>query len=177
MQLDLKQADDKGNHKAQLYHKAWNYKLEEKLNKLPAEELKSAAQTDQVLKDLRKGNLVPVTFNVDGNKQKMFLEANPKERSINVYDEAMNKQNQGIRKSTEKTQEVSQEKTNSQGADQRGAESKEAKAPSNGKDQAASMSVSNGGKAQEKNAEPEKKSKVSIEMAERSRPKKKGMSM
>jgi hypothetical protein len=44
-----------------------------------------------LMDSLRKGNVQSVTGVIDGKEQKQFVEANPKFKSVNVYDENMQK--------------------------------------------------------------------------------------
>jgi len=108
LQLNFKEKDKHDNFKVQPYTSGWKYDLEKSVNRHPIKELASEDQKSELLKSLKKGNLQPVTFTKDGQDVKMFIEANPKERSLNVYDEKMTKQFQGIRPSTSESQENSQ---------------------------------------------------------------------
>ena len=71
--------------------------MEKSLGKHPIKELADADQKATVMKNLEKGNLHAVTFQRDGKEEKMFLEANPKDRNVIVYDSEMKKQFQGIK--------------------------------------------------------------------------------
>ena len=110
LQLNFSQKEDKGNFKTQQYHQKWNYDLEKNLAKHPIKEFMDVNQKSDLLKNLRKGNLEPVTFVLENREAKWFVEANPKDRNVNVYDENMRKQFQGIRqgKSEGKSESQSQ---------------------------------------------------------------------
>lgn len=97
LQLNLMETDDRGNHRVQQYHEAWRYDLEKNLNKHPIRELANTAQKEQLIKSLEKGNVEQVTFVQDDKEVKMFLEANPKDRNLIIYDENLNRQFQGIK--------------------------------------------------------------------------------
>lgn len=99
MQLNFKKKDDYGNNKLDTYSKAWNFDLEKNLAKHPIKDIKDADQKAELLKSLQKGNLNQVTFEREGKEQKMFLSANPRERTVNVYDDKMILQFQGVRAS------------------------------------------------------------------------------
>lgn len=88
---------ENGNHKMHQYHSAWNFDVQKSLNKLPIKELQDTEQKEKLIKSLEKGNLQSVTFKRDDKEEKMFVEANPKEHSVNVYDAQMRKQFQGIK--------------------------------------------------------------------------------
>lgn len=101
LQLNFKEKDKHENHKVQLYSDGWKYDLEKSVAKHPIRELASEELKGDLMKNLKKGNLHQVTFTKDGEETKMFIEANPKERNVNVYDEKMIKQFQGIRQPAE----------------------------------------------------------------------------
>lgn len=110
LQINFKEKDDNGNHKLSRYHAAYGFDLEKSLGKHPIKELADADQKATVVKSLEKGNLHAVTFQRDGKEEKMFLEANPKERTVNVYDSEMRKQFQGIKEYTGEKNGLSQAK-------------------------------------------------------------------
>jgi len=116
LQLNLAQKDDNGNFKQQQYHQKWNYDLERSLHKHPIKELSDATQTSELLKSLQKGNLQQVSYTVDNREAKWFVEANPRERNVNVYDENMRKQFQGIKeyKGEKSAAKQGQEESNDQ---------------------------------------------------------------
>jgi len=109
-------ADDNGNQKVQQYHSAWGYNVEKSLHKHPIKELKDATGTAELVKSMEKGNLQPVTFSKDGKEEKMYIEANPKDRTVNVYNEKMQKQFQGVKE--HKGQSEGKEKDSGQEASQ-----------------------------------------------------------
>jgi hypothetical protein len=89
--------DDNGNQKIQQFHSAWGYNVEKSLDKHPIKELGDPTAKADLVKSLEKGNLQSVTFKKDGRDVKMYVEANPKDRNVNVYNETMQKQFQGIK--------------------------------------------------------------------------------
>lgn len=123
LQLDLNHKDDHGNFKVQQFHEAWKYDLNKSLSKLPIKELENTTQKEQLLKSLEKGNVPQVTFTTDGREEKMFLEANPRERNLMVYDQHMHRQGQGVKKHA--SQEKSQSADQSQGVGGAGADGKD----------------------------------------------------
>ncbi|HEY9045033.1 MAG TPA: hypothetical protein VIN08_04025 [Ohtaekwangia sp.] len=92
--------DENGNQKIQQFHSAWGYNVEKSLHKHPIKELGDQISTAELVKSMEKGNLQPVTFKKDGNEVKMYVEANPRERNVNVYNEKMQKQFQGVKEHT-----------------------------------------------------------------------------
>ncbi len=169
LQIDFNNKDDKGNFKVQQYHEAWKYDLDKNLAKQPIKELENPTQKEQLVKSLEKGNIPQVTFVRDGKEEKMFLEANPKERNLTIYDQEMHRQGQGVRRhqpQINEGQENARANTNdqSQGVGGPGANS-------NGKTEAAEK--------EKKSTDQAKSEKRGFETdsPERTRSKKKGMSV
>lgn len=85
MQLDLKNPDEQGNFKAQRYHDNYNFDLEKALAEQPIKGLNSEQDKMQLMDSLKKGNRQAITI-VDGDtNRQVFIEANPKDRTLNVY--------------------------------------------------------------------------------------------
>jgi hypothetical protein len=160
LQLNLNEKDDKGNHRVHQYHEAWRYDLEKNLGKHPIKELSNATQKEQLIKSLEKGNAQQVTFVRDDKEEKMFLEANPKDRNLIVYDEKMNKQFQGIKQPGPEVKE-GQAKQN---------------APVEKTTDAPSQDVGGRGADAKEQSKAEKLGKE-IAPSERTRPKRRGMSV
>jgi hypothetical protein len=99
MQMDFKETDGSGNYKMKHYHQNYGYELEKVLATHPIKELGNEQDKSRLIDSLNKGNRQSVTFIQNGNEQKHFIEANPKFKSINVYDDSMqrivNKQSKG----------------------------------------------------------------------------------
>jgi hypothetical protein len=112
IQLNAKK-EENGNHKLQLYHSAYGYDLQKSLEKHPIKELTNPEQKDRLIKSLEKGNLQQVTFTRNDKEEKMFMEANPKDRNVIVYDDSMRKQFQGIKEYKEEKKEVKEGKEES----------------------------------------------------------------
>ncbi|HTF21692.1 MAG TPA: hypothetical protein VK658_26615 [Chryseolinea sp.] len=128
LQVDFGKKDKYDNHPVQQYHEAWKYDLEKGLKPHPIKELQNETQKADLIKDLKKGNLQPVTFLTQDKEVRMLIEANPKERNINVYDENMKKQFQGIKVASPETKEAKEQSTqNSMNntPDSKGADKKE----------------------------------------------------
>jgi len=91
VQLDMRQSDDKGNFALRKYSENYGYDLEAALSKHPIKELKYDNSKLDLMDSLKKGNIQSVSFQVDGKEEKHFVEANPKFKSVTVYDENMQK--------------------------------------------------------------------------------------
>jgi hypothetical protein len=86
MQLDWSQKDDKGNHKFKMIHQAYGYDLAKELEKHPIKELNEPVTKERLMQSLERGNLHQVTFVKADKEDKMFIEANPQFKTLNIYD-------------------------------------------------------------------------------------------
>lgn len=86
LQLDFNQQDKGGNYKFNLIHKAYGYDLEKELMKHPIKELSDPASKEKLLQSLERGNKHQVTVMNGDKEEKISLEANPRYKSLNMYD-------------------------------------------------------------------------------------------
>jgi hypothetical protein len=91
LQIDWNQKDNNGNHKFKMIHEAYGFKLDLVLAKHPIKELNEPVTKDRLMQSLERGNLHQVTFQKGDKEEKMFIEANPQFKSLNVYDGNMKK--------------------------------------------------------------------------------------
>jgi len=84
--LDFKNPEDNGNFKMNHYHQNYGYDVEAALSKHSIKELETPKFKEDLLSSLKKGNLQSVTFAVSGVESKMYVEANPHFKAVNVYD-------------------------------------------------------------------------------------------
>ncbi|MCH7415270.1 hypothetical protein MM213_17350 [Belliella sp. R4-6] len=89
LQLDLSQKEENGNFKLNQYHENYGFDLKKELGNLPIKELQDENKAEWLVKAVSKGNTYPVTMQKDGKEEIMFIEANPKFKSVNVYDAQM----------------------------------------------------------------------------------------
>lgn len=101
IQLDFKQTDNNGNYKIKQFHQNFGYDVEKALANYPIKELQNEQERTRLIESLQKGNRQSVTFIENGNQQKMFIEANPKFKSINVYDSNMQRINKQLNKESQ----------------------------------------------------------------------------
>tara|TARA_Y100000815_G_scaffold275756_1_gene316961 strand:- start:30802 stop:31233 length:432 start_codon:yes stop_codon:yes gene_type:complete len=133
VQLDFKDADDKGNFAVKQYHENYGYDLEATLAKHPIKELENSSHKDDLINSLKKGNLQSATFIKDGQEVKQYIEANPQFKSLNVYDDAQKRvdinqsKGQGESQQESKTQKESQKTKTGEGDDDAPGEQKEKK--------------------------------------------------
>lgn len=86
LQLDAGVINKDGNHKLRQYHANYGYDLEKTLEKFPIRELAQADTKEKLLYSLGKGNRTAVTFDKNGFAEKLYIEAAPQFKSLNVYD-------------------------------------------------------------------------------------------
>jgi len=130
LQLDFNEKDKNDNHKIKQYHEAYGYKLEEVLKRHPIKEMENDEQKVKVLKSLAKGNTTAVTFAKDNKEEKMFIEANPKFKSVDIYDAQMRKVFQGAKEKQEPGKSQEKKETLSKAADDDDGNTKETKSKS-----------------------------------------------
>jgi hypothetical protein len=96
IQLNFSDKDQHDNYKVKQYRPQYGYDLEKTLEKYPIGELKEAELKANLIKSLQKGNQELVTFEKSSSTQKMFIEANPQYKTINIYPSlsvGLNKEN------------------------------------------------------------------------------------
>lgn len=87
--MDFNQTTPNGNYKLKQYHQNYGFDLENVLKQHPVKELSQNETKSNLENSLKKGNRQSVTFIGDGMEQKNFIEANPRFKTINVYDANM----------------------------------------------------------------------------------------
>jgi hypothetical protein len=89
LQMDFKETDKNGNYQMKQFHKNYGFDLAKELAKHPIKELTGEQDKERLMESLQKGNRQAVTFTKEGNEQQMFIEANPRFKSLNIYDSSM----------------------------------------------------------------------------------------
>ncbi len=85
VQLNFEKKLDNGNFDLQRYHSNYNFDLTKTMNEFILKPLE-LEQDNALHNSLMKGNVQSVSFLKDGEEVKGFIEANPKDRTLNVYD-------------------------------------------------------------------------------------------
>jgi hypothetical protein len=85
IQLNFSEKDEYNNYKVKQFRSHYGYDLEKTLEKYPIKELKNTDQRSTLIRSLRKGNRHLVSFDKTKKAEKMFIEANPQLRGINIY--------------------------------------------------------------------------------------------
>lgn len=91
VQFDFKQTDNNGNYKLKQFHQNYGYDLDAVLSKHPIKELVNEEYKSNLMDSLKKGNRQSATLLKDGTEQKIFIEANPRYKSISIYDSSMHR--------------------------------------------------------------------------------------
>lgn len=87
LKVDFSQKDNYGNNKVDQFHERYGYDLEKAVNKFPISELAKPEYKAELLTSLKAGNSTAVTMIKDGKEALLFVEANPRLRTINIKDE------------------------------------------------------------------------------------------
>jgi hypothetical protein len=89
IQLDFSAKDKHGNYERKQYHENYGYDLKEALSYYPLKEMMKEDAMKDLLKSLEKGNVQMVTMEIAGKDVKVFIEANPQYKGVNLYDNKM----------------------------------------------------------------------------------------
>jgi hypothetical protein len=98
VQLDVKGDKDLNqNFKMERYHDNYGYDLQKSLGQLILKPM-NEKETEDLHKSLLKGNVQSVTFLKDGEEVKGFIQANPKDKTIEIYDGHMKPLSKEVKK-------------------------------------------------------------------------------
>jgi hypothetical protein len=86
LQLDFSQKDSSDNYKFKQFHERYGYNLEKTLKRFPIKELEEEKGKAMLLRFLEKGNRAEVTIEGGGYIERLYIEANPKYKTLNTYD-------------------------------------------------------------------------------------------
>lgn len=106
IQLDFENKDKHNNHEVKQYHENYAYNLKEAVGKFPILELDGGDKEKSLLQSLQKGNLQSVTLVANGEGQRVFIEVNPQYKTVNIYNEKMQRLNQDQRQELMKKPEL-----------------------------------------------------------------------
>jgi len=88
VQTNYKESDLQGNYKRE---EMPDFNLKEHLMKLPILEKDNEVHLNNLINSLERGNIQLATFVVNGEQQKGYIEANPRQDWLNTYDENLNR--------------------------------------------------------------------------------------
>ena len=86
LQLDFENKDKNNNFEVKQFHENYGYDLKAAVGKLAVAELNDPEKEKSLMQSLQRGNVQSVSIDKDGNTQKMFIEANPQFKTVNLYD-------------------------------------------------------------------------------------------
>ncbi len=89
MQLDFENKDKNNNFEVKQFHEKYGFDLKAAVEKFPIIDLKDPEKEKALMQSLQKGNVQSVTIEKDGNSHKMFIEADPQYKKVNLYDSNM----------------------------------------------------------------------------------------
>ena len=93
VQLDFKSIDKNGNYEMKKFHQNYGFDLEQTLAKFPIKEMLNEVERTRLTESLQRGNRQSVTMQQDGKEQKIYIEASPQFKSLNMYDGNMQRVN------------------------------------------------------------------------------------
>ena len=89
MQLDFENKDKNNNFEIKQFHEKYGFDLKAAVEKFPITDLKEPDKEKTLMQSLQKGNVQSVTIEKDGSSHKMFIEADPQFKKVNLYDSNM----------------------------------------------------------------------------------------
>ena len=89
MQLDFENKGKNNNFEVKQFHEKYGFDLKAAVEKFPITDLKEPDKEKALMQSLQKGNVQSVTIEKDGNSHKMFIEADPQFKKVNLYDSNM----------------------------------------------------------------------------------------
>lgn len=110
IQLDFNAKDKNGNYERKQFHQNYGYDLAEALSYYPIKEMMKETEKEKLLRSLEKGNVQMVTLETPDKDVKVFIEANPQYKSINLYNSKMQNLTQEQRQEMMKRVDVKEEK-------------------------------------------------------------------
>jgi choline dehydrogenase-like flavoprotein len=93
LQLDFKNTDKHGNYETKQYHKNYGFDLEKTVATLPLKDLGTEETKTRLLESLQRGNRQSVTLQVGDTERKVYIEAAPRFKALNFYDEQQKRVN------------------------------------------------------------------------------------
>ncbi len=91
IQLDFTKKDKNNNYEINKYYENYGYDLKKVVSSYSILEIDNNEKLCRLLQSLEKGNIQQVSMIIDGMITNLFIEANPRYKTINLYDLQMNK--------------------------------------------------------------------------------------
>ena len=89
VQMEFKETDKNGNCQLKHFHTNYGFDLQKELAKHPIKELGNEQDRTSLINSLNKGILQSATLKNNDNEQKIFIETNPRFKSLNIYESNM----------------------------------------------------------------------------------------
>jgi|GEM_PF-274792 len=89
IQLDFENKGKNNNFEIKQFHEKYGFDLKAVVEKFPITDLKEPDKEKALMQSLQKGNVQSVTIEKDGSSHKMFIEADPQFKKVNLYDSNM----------------------------------------------------------------------------------------
>lgn len=87
--LNLDVTDAYGNHPLRTFYPEYQYNLSDSLTKYPLKGLEDPAKKEEVLKNLKYGNLQDAELTIGKKSMPVMLAANPQMKTVDIYDKNM----------------------------------------------------------------------------------------
>lgn len=110
VQLDFSAKDKNGNYERKQFHENYGYDIKEALSYFPIKEMLKEDDMKSLLRSLEKGNVQMVTLQIPEKDVKVFIEANPQYKTINLYDNRMKNLDKDQRKELMVTPKMKEDK-------------------------------------------------------------------
>jgi hypothetical protein len=89
VQLDFSKVENNGNYAIRRFTPKWGFDLGQSLDALHVKELLSEETKANLIRSLEKGNLQAAHTEHNGKEHTIFLQANPRERTLDIFDSRM----------------------------------------------------------------------------------------
>jgi hypothetical protein len=89
IQLDPASKDKNNNFEVKQFHENYGFDLKAAVEKFAVAEMKDPEKEKALMQSLQKGNVQSVTIEKDASSHKMFIEADPQYKKVNLYDSNM----------------------------------------------------------------------------------------
>jgi len=89
IQLDFENKGKSNNFEVKQFHENYGFDLKAAVEKFAIAEMKDPEKEKNLMQSLQKGNVQSVSIEKDGSSHKMFIEADPQFKKVNLYDSNM----------------------------------------------------------------------------------------
>lgn len=91
LQLDFRESTKQGEYKLRQFHDNYGYDLQSVLRQYPIKNMDEPEKMQELIRSLQQGNRSGVTMEIGGKEVNAFVEASPRFKSVNLYDQGMNR--------------------------------------------------------------------------------------